>query len=156
MRISYHEDTNSLYVHLKDAPTLESEEIAPGTVAHFDEDGNVTGIEIYYDASEKADLSKVEVIGLEDGRAPTVRVSGFAPSLQAFGAGQSFGETVRAASEALQSGRLLDSLSGVQGMVAHQHVDATRLMTGRMNLMGGDVLVRAILRGKPSLDRKYA
>jgi uncharacterized protein YuzE len=43
MRISYHKDTDSLYIHLKEAPTLESEEVAPGTVLHFDEDGGVTG-----------------------------------------------------------------------------------------------------------------
>lgn len=66
MKISYHKDTDSLYMHLKQTPTLESEEVAPGTVVHFDEDGNVTGLEIYYGASEKADLSGVEVVGLEE------------------------------------------------------------------------------------------
>jgi uncharacterized protein YuzE len=66
MRISYHEDTDSLYIHLKDTPTVESEEVAPGTVLHFDEDGNVTGIEIYSEASETVDLSTLEVPGLTD------------------------------------------------------------------------------------------
>jgi uncharacterized protein YuzE len=64
MRISYHRETDSLYIHLKDTPTLESEEVAPGTVLHFDEDGGVTGMEIYYDASEKVDLSSVETLGI--------------------------------------------------------------------------------------------
>lgn len=66
MRINYHKDTDSLYMHLKETPTLESEEVAPGTVLHFDEDGGVTGLEIYYGASEKVGLSNLEIVGLED------------------------------------------------------------------------------------------
>lgn len=54
MKINYHKDTDSLYMHLKETPTLESEEVAPGTVLHFDEDGSVTGFEIYYGASDKS------------------------------------------------------------------------------------------------------
>lgn len=66
MRINYHKDTDSLYMYLKETPTLESEEVAPGTVLHFDEDGGVTGLEIYYGASEKVALSNLEIVGLED------------------------------------------------------------------------------------------
>jgi uncharacterized protein YuzE len=65
MKISYHKDTDSLYMHLKETATLESQELAPGTVLHFDEDGGITGLEIYYGAKEKVDLSNVEVVGLE-------------------------------------------------------------------------------------------
>ncbi len=64
MKINNHKDTDSLYMHLKETPTLESEEVAPGTVLHFDEDGSVTGFEIYYGASEKVDLSDLEISGL--------------------------------------------------------------------------------------------
>lgn len=63
MRISYHEDTDSLYVHLGDRLTAESEEIAPDTVAHFDEEGELTGVEFYADARNKVDLSTVETFG---------------------------------------------------------------------------------------------
>jgi uncharacterized protein YuzE len=73
MRISYHEDTDSLYIHLKEAPTVESEEVAPDTVLHFDEDGNVTGLEIYSEAGKRVDTSKLEVSGLEGGLAPIAR-----------------------------------------------------------------------------------
>lgn len=65
MRISYHEDTDSIYIHLTEAPTLESEEVAPDTVLHFDEEGQVTGIEVYSEASERVDLSKFKVLGLD-------------------------------------------------------------------------------------------
>lgn len=65
MRISYHEDTDSIYIHFTEIPTLESEEVAPDTVLHFDEDGGLTGIEIYSEASEKIDLPTLEVLGLD-------------------------------------------------------------------------------------------
>ncbi len=65
MRISYHEDTDSLYIHLGDKQSRESEEVAPSTVLDFDEYGYVTGIEIYSEASVLADLSKIEISGLK-------------------------------------------------------------------------------------------
>nr|MBA3423307.1 DUF2283 domain-containing protein [Rubrobacter sp.] len=48
-----------------DRATDESEEIAPDTVAHFDQDGELTGIEFYSDFGEKFGLEAVEVTGLE-------------------------------------------------------------------------------------------
>lgn len=74
MKISYHEDTDSLYVHLNENSTAESEEVAPDTVVHFDDNGNISGIEIYSKASEKVNLDQVEVIGLDGEQVPTVRV----------------------------------------------------------------------------------
>lgn len=65
MRISYHEDTDSIYIHFTEVSTLESEEVAPDTVLHFDEDGGVTGIEVYSEASERIDLSTFKVLGLD-------------------------------------------------------------------------------------------
>jgi uncharacterized protein YuzE len=73
MRISYHKDTDSLYVHLNERPTDESEEIAENTVLHFDANGNVTGLEVYSEASEKVDLSGVETRGIQSDRATIAR-----------------------------------------------------------------------------------
>ena len=78
MKISYHKGTDSLYIHLSDALTADSEEVAEDTVLHFDEDGNVTGMEIYGGASGKVDLSMVDIVDLER-RAPTVRALGSSP-----------------------------------------------------------------------------
>ncbi|MBA2691443.1 MAG: DUF2283 domain-containing protein [Rubrobacter sp.] len=61
MKINYHKDTDSLYIHFNERPSDESEEIAPDTVAHFDEDGEHTGIEFYAEASRKVDLDGIEV-----------------------------------------------------------------------------------------------
>ncbi len=72
MRISYHEDTDSLYIHLSNRATDESEEIAPDTVAHFDQTGELTGIEFYSDFGMKFGLEAVEVSGLEVENEPEV------------------------------------------------------------------------------------
>lgn len=66
MKISYHEDTDSLYIYLSSTPTTESEEVAESTVLHFDEDGDVTGLEVYSEASEKVDLSSIETLGIDN------------------------------------------------------------------------------------------
>lgn len=64
MKISYHKDTDSLYIHFLDLPTLESEDVAPYTVLHFDEEGTVTGLEIYSYASRLCDVTHTEVRGI--------------------------------------------------------------------------------------------
>ncbi len=66
MKISYHENTDSLYIYFSNIPTAESEEVAEDTVLHFDEDGDVTGLEIYSEASEKVDLSSIETFGIDN------------------------------------------------------------------------------------------
>lgn len=66
MRISYHKDTDSLYIHLNERRTSESEEVAPDTVLHFDENGEVTGFEIYSEAGHRVDLSELEIAGLDE------------------------------------------------------------------------------------------
>lgn len=65
MDINYHEDTDSLYIHFNMKPSVESEEVAPSMVLDFDEDGNVTGIEVYSAARDRIELSKVRVSGLD-------------------------------------------------------------------------------------------
>ena len=62
--ISYHKDSDSLYIFFKEVPTYESEEIAENTVIHFDFEGNVTGIEFYGEASKKVDLSTLKQMGI--------------------------------------------------------------------------------------------
>lgn len=72
MKINYHEDTDSLYIHLSTYLTEESEEIAPDTVAHFDQNGELTGIEFYCDFEIKFGVEAVEVSGLEVEHEPEI------------------------------------------------------------------------------------
>jgi hypothetical protein len=64
MKVVCWRDTDTLYVTFRDdVQGHESEEIAPGVVADFANGGELVGIEVYDTASEKVDLSKLEVEG---------------------------------------------------------------------------------------------
>ncbi|MCI2430876.1 DUF2283 domain-containing protein [Candidatus Acetothermia bacterium] len=63
MIFRYDAETDMLYVELKNVPSVESDEIAPGIVFDFDATGQVIGIEIE-DASKNVDLSKLEITAL--------------------------------------------------------------------------------------------
>lgn len=58
MKISYHPDTDSLYIDLSTRTSTESQEISPGVVIDYDEDGNVVGIDIDH-ASQKLELHEL-------------------------------------------------------------------------------------------------
>lgn len=65
MRVAYHKETDSMYVVLRgDRRYAHSEEVAPGIVLDFDEDGNLLAVEVYSGASEKVDLSVLSTEGL--------------------------------------------------------------------------------------------
>jgi uncharacterized protein YuzE len=63
MTFHYHPESDMLYIKLADAPSTESEEVAPGIVLDFDAGKRVVGIEIE-DASTSADLSRLELLAL--------------------------------------------------------------------------------------------
>ena len=64
MKVVYWKDTDTMYITFRDdLEGYESEEIAPGVVADFADGGELVGIEVYDAASEKVDLSKLEVDG---------------------------------------------------------------------------------------------
>ena len=65
MKVVYWTDTDTMYVTFRDdVEGHESEEIEPGVVADFADSGELVGIEVYDAASEKVDISKLEVEGL--------------------------------------------------------------------------------------------
>jgi uncharacterized protein YuzE len=51
MRIRYDTQVDALYIRLREGKISESDEIEPGLIADFGEDGKVMGIEVL-DASE--------------------------------------------------------------------------------------------------------
>jgi len=61
MKIRYDKEVDALYIDLLDIPSLESEEIAPGIIVDYSEDGRIVGIEIL-NASQKLQ----EISGLTD------------------------------------------------------------------------------------------
>ncbi len=64
MRLSYHPDTDSLYIHLTGKPGVDVVEISGGVAVDVDENGVPVGIDIDANASKIVDLSRLEVEGL--------------------------------------------------------------------------------------------
>ncbi len=60
MRISYHSDTDSVYIHLTEKPGIEADEVASGIVIDFDENGKPVGIDIE-NAKNILDLSSIDI-----------------------------------------------------------------------------------------------
>lgn len=58
MKLSYHAETDSLYIDLSDRPSAESREISEGVVLDYDADGQLVGIDID-NASAKVDLGRL-------------------------------------------------------------------------------------------------
>ncbi|WP_018181320.1 DUF2283 domain-containing protein [Kaistia granuli] len=51
MKTVYDSEADALYLRFTDAPIIESEEIRPGLVLDFDQNGKIVGVEIL-DASQ--------------------------------------------------------------------------------------------------------
>lgn len=64
MRLDYHPETDSLYIHLSERPGADVVEVSEGVVVDVDEQGVPVGIDIDADASKIVDLSRLEVEGL--------------------------------------------------------------------------------------------
>jgi uncharacterized protein YuzE len=63
MKLHYYPDTDSLYIELKEAPGVETREVALGLNVDLDAGGEVVGFDIDH-ASRKLDLSKIETVAL--------------------------------------------------------------------------------------------
>lgn len=58
MKINYYPETDSLYIDLSSKPSKDSMEISEGIVLDYDENGQITGIDID-NASHKMDLNEI-------------------------------------------------------------------------------------------------
>jgi len=63
VRPSYDKETDSLYIHLPIAPSVDSAEVADGVVLDFDDNGTLVGIDVQH-ASEKTDIQSVSLLHL--------------------------------------------------------------------------------------------
>jgi uncharacterized protein YuzE len=52
MRFDYDPQADALYIRLNEAKIIESEEVQPGIILDFDENGKVAGVEVL-DASKR-------------------------------------------------------------------------------------------------------
>ena len=60
MKLSYDKLTDSLYIHLSDNPSTDSDEVAEGVVLDFDSNGVLVGIDVQH-ASEKTDIESISL-----------------------------------------------------------------------------------------------
>ncbi len=67
MKISYDKATDSLYIHLADRPSVDSNEVNDGVVLDFDANGALVGIDLQH-ASERADINNLSVSKLPLGQ----------------------------------------------------------------------------------------
>lgn len=58
MRLSYDPQTDSLYIHLSELPSTDSDEVADNVVIDFDAQGGIVGIDVQH-ASRHADISRL-------------------------------------------------------------------------------------------------
>lgn len=63
MKISYDKATDSLYIHLADRPSVDSDEVNDGVVLDYDAKGVLVGIDVQH-ASQRADISKLAISDL--------------------------------------------------------------------------------------------
>jgi len=63
MKLSYDKETDSLYIHLSNTPSVDSDEVADGVVLDFDDNGTLVGIDVQH-ASEKPDIQSVSLLHL--------------------------------------------------------------------------------------------
>ena len=63
MKINYHPETDSLYIDLSEATSVESREVSEGVVLDYDAVGNLVGIDID-NASRKVQLERFIVSNL--------------------------------------------------------------------------------------------
>ena len=63
MKFHYYPETDSLYIDLAEKASVESQEVAPGVVLDFDEEGHLVGIDIDH-ASQVVNLSRLEAKAL--------------------------------------------------------------------------------------------
>ena len=64
MRLSYHPDTDSLYIHLSEKAGTDVVEVSDDVVVDVDSDGVPVGLDLSSNASKIVDLSRLELDGV--------------------------------------------------------------------------------------------
>ena len=67
MKLNYDKATDSLYIHLSNKPSVDSDEVADGVVLNYDEHGSLVGIDVQH-ASENADITSLSASHLPFGQ----------------------------------------------------------------------------------------
>ena len=60
MKLDYDPATDSLYIHLSERPSVDSDKVADGVVLDYDAQGALVGIDVQH-ASQRADIRRLSV-----------------------------------------------------------------------------------------------
>ncbi|MCM2308647.1 MAG: DUF2283 domain-containing protein [Pseudomonadota bacterium] len=60
MKLNYDAATDSLYIHLAERPSVDSDEVVDGVVLDYDAAGALVGIDVQH-ASQRADISQLAI-----------------------------------------------------------------------------------------------
>ncbi len=63
MKMSYFEDTDTLYIELSEAPSVETKDLDENTLLDYDADGNLIAITVEH-ASNRTDLNNLILSGI--------------------------------------------------------------------------------------------
>lgn len=63
MKLSYDQATDSLYIHLSDRPSVDSDELADDVVLDFGNDGTLVGIDVQH-ASKNVYIESLALLHL--------------------------------------------------------------------------------------------
>ncbi len=63
MKMSYFEDTDTLYIELTEAPSVETRDLDENTIVDYDADGNLISITVEH-ASNRTDVGNLILSGI--------------------------------------------------------------------------------------------
>ena len=63
MKMSYFEDTDTLYIEFKDSPISESRDLDENTILDIDQSGNILAITVEH-ASDRTDIKELTLSGI--------------------------------------------------------------------------------------------
>jgi len=66
MKLSYDKETDSLYIHLSNTPSMDSDEVADGVVLDFDGNGTLVGIDVQHQPEDRYSFVSLLHLPLHD------------------------------------------------------------------------------------------
>ena len=63
MKMSYFEDTDTLYIEFKDSPIFETRDLDENTILDIDQNGNILAITVEH-ASDRTDIKELTLSGI--------------------------------------------------------------------------------------------
>jgi uncharacterized protein YuzE len=63
VKLFYYAENDSLYIELRDEPSVDAREVSPGVVLDFNANGRLVGIDVQR-AADNVDLTRLEAVAV--------------------------------------------------------------------------------------------